>query len=490
MLIVNRIKKKIFLETNICPRKGWLLRNQKGVADLSLGEQFRIEQGIEIGEKARELFPDGVLVQERSTELAAKKTAELLADPSVKIIFEATFLYNDYAAKSDVLIRNKDSWDLIEVKSKTTKVTERKKDLSDLIDDIAYTSLIIAKNGLTISNTRLLLVSEKFQLGMSITALFESLDCTKEVKSRIGEFEKMLDPVARITSQSAQPDFKLIAQCKKCDFFNQCIPESPEYTILNIPRLSEKQLLDLHSKGIFLVRDIPESFRLTDTQKLPVECMRSGKTIVAAELQQELKNIQWPAHYLDFETTQTALPLYPNVTPYEKIPTQYSIHTCSQCGKVLDHKEYFADPMRDCRHELAESLIDDLDGEGSVLSYSSFEEQVINGLIKTCPDLSGPLTSILNRLVDLIKCSKCVNHPEFRGSNSIKDVLPVLVPDMSYDGLPIANGEDALVTFAYMARGKFTPEECTMKREEMLRYCEQDTLAMVKIHEVFEKMAK
>lgn len=488
VLILNRIKKKIFLETKTCPRKGWLLRNQTWLAVLTLGEQFRIDQGIEIGEKAREVFPGGVLVEERSTELAAKKTEGLLANLSVKVIFEATFLYGDYAAKSDVLIRNGDSWDLIEVKSSTSKKIESKKDLSDFVDDMAYTAIILGKNGLSISAIHLMLLSEKFQLGMEIAKLFESFDYTDMVKNRVAEFEKLLEPCAKITSGATEPAFRFINNCKKCDFFEHCIPESTDYTIFNIPRLSEKQLLNLHAKGIFLVRDIPLSFRLTDTQKLPVECMRSGKTIINAGLKSELKKIKWPAHFLDFETTQTAFPLYANVTPYEKIPTQYSIHTCSQCGKVLRHKEYFADPTRDCRRELAETLIKDLDGEGSVLSYSSFEKQIINGLIKTCPELSGPLTLILNRLVDLIECSKCVNHPEFRGSNSIKDVLPVLVPDMSYEGLPIANGEDASVTFAYMAHGKFTQEECAMKREEMLRYCKQDTLAMVKIHEVFEKM--
>jgi len=430
------------------------------------------------------------LVEERSTELAAAKTKKLLADPSVLTIFEATFLYNDYAAKSDILIRNGNSWDMVEVKSKTTKKLEKKKDRADFIDDIAYTSLIITKNGLALSSARLMLLSEKFRLGMDQSALFESFDFTKEVRLRSGEFEKLLESFARITSQLAQPDLKINGQCKNCNFFEHCIPPCAECTIFDIPRLSEKQLLDLYAKGIFLVRDVPASFYLTDTQIRPVECMRSEKTIIETGLPQKLGQVRWPAHYLDFETTQTAFPLYPDVAPWEKVPTQYSIHTCSQCGKVLDHKEFLADPMRDCRRDLAVSLINHLDGEGSVLSYSSFEEQVITGLIKTCPDLSVPLTLILNRLVDLIECTKCVNHPGSRGSNSIKDVLPVLVPDMSYDGLPIANGDDALVTFAYMACRKFSPEECTQKRGEMLRYCELDTLAMVKIHEVFTRLAQ
>jgi CRISPR/Cas system-associated exonuclease Cas4 (RecB family) len=490
VLILNRIKKKIFLETKTCPRRGWLLRNQTSPAALSLGEQFRIDQGIEIGEKAREAFPGGVLVEEQSTELAAKKTEKLLADPSVKIIFEATFLFGDYAAKSDILIRNGNSWDLIEVKSSTSKKIESKKDLSEFLDDMAYTAMIIGKNGLSLSTIRLMLLSEKFRLGMSIDALFESFDYTNDVKNRVTAFEKLLDSCATITSQPEEPAFRLISNCKNCDFFEHCIPKSPEYTIFDIPRLSEKQLLDLHSKGIFLIRNIPESFRLTDTQKLPVECMRSGKQLVDPRLQKELEKITWPVHYLDFETTQTAFPLYSDVAPYESIPTQYSIHSCTSCGSVTLHKEYFADPSRDCRHELAKSMIRDLDGTGSVLMYSTYEKTIIKGLIQTCPDLAGPLTTILNRLVDLIECTKCVGHPEFQGRNSIKYVLPALVPDLSYKGMTIANGDDALVTFAYMARGKFTPEECAIKREEMLRYCKLDTLAMVKIHEVFTRLAR
>jgi hypothetical protein len=496
----NRIKKKIFLETKLCPRRGWLLRNQTGPAELSLGEQFRIDQGIEIGEKARTSFPEGVLVEQRATEDAARRTRDLLADSSEKVIFEATFLHKDYAAKADVLIRNDDAWEMIEVKSATSKKIIGKngavkspstnKDLSDLIDDMAYTALIIGKNDLHLAKISLRLVSETFQIGMEPEKLFESFDFTHEVNKRLEEFEEQLEPVATILAGPDKPAFRLINDCKKCDFFDLCIPSTPECSIFDIPRLQERQLLDLYEKGIILVKDIPAAYPLTDTQKAPVECMRSGKIVIDKGLPGELAKIRWPAHYLDFETTLTAYPLYENVHPYEKIATQYSIHTCRRCGEVVCHKEYIADPLRDCRKDLADALIRDLDGDGSVLSYSSYEEQVIKGLIERFPELKKPLTAILERIVDLIACSKCVHHPEFRGSNSIKKVLPVLVPEMSYDGLPIANGEDALVTFAYMARGKFTPEECARKREEMLRYCEQDTLAMVKIHEVFERMAR
>lgn len=494
-----RLTKRLFLSWKTCPRQGWLLLHRTGSADLSLGEQFRIEQGIEIGKKARELFPEGILIEQKATGDAARRTQELLADPSVHTLFEAAFRYGDYTARADVLVRTVAGWEMTEVKSATgKKVTgtngkakdaEKNRELSDLIDDMAYTTLIAKKNGMDFSHMRLMLVAEKFELKMAPEKLFETFDFTDEVRRRAAGFEGMLEQAAAVLGQAGEPAFSLKKDCRSCEFFEHCIPPTTEYTIFDIPRLSEKQMLELYGKGIVLVRDIPEDFRLTETQKLPVECMRTGRTLIAEGLRSELKKVRWPAHYLDFETTQTAYPLYGKVHPYEKIPTQYSVHTCTGCGEVLRHREYLADPARDCRRELAESLIRDLDGDGSVLSYSSYEAQVIKGLIERFPDLKEPLNSIIARLVDLIDCAKCTNHPAFKGSNSIKVVLPVLVPEMSYDGMPIANGEDAMVTFAWMARGKYTPEECEKKRQEMLAYCRLDTLAMVKIHAVFAGMA-
>jgi hypothetical protein len=76
------------------------------------------------------------------------------------------------------------------------------------------------------------------------------------------------------------------------------------------------------------------------------------------------------------------------------------------------------------------------------------------------------------------------SHSGFFGGPSIKVVLPVLVPDLSYDGLEIANGDDALVTFAKMAQRSMAADEMERKRAALLEYCKMDTLAMVRLHEV------
>lgn len=94
------------------------------------------------------------------------------------------------------------------------------------------------------------------------------------------------------------------------------------------------------------------------------------------------------------------------------------------------------------------------------------------------------LQSILGRLIDLEKIIEGnVYHPRFRGSFSIKKVLPALVPESSYAGLEIKDGDTAITRFARMAKGEICGDEAEMIRHQLLEYCEMDTYAMLKLHE-------
>ena len=73
-------------------------------------------------------------------------------------------------------------------------------------------------------------------------------------------------------------------------------------------------------------------------------------------------------------------------------------------------------------------------------------------------------------------------HPDFHGSTSIKRTLPVLVPEMSYDNMEIADGDSAMAAFAYLALGEYQAGEAEAVKSRLLEYCKQDTLAMVELH--------
>jgi hypothetical protein len=73
-------------------------------------------------------------------------------------------------------------------------------------------------------------------------------------------------------------------------------------------------------------------------------------------------------------------------------------------------------------------------------------------------------------------------HPEFRGRTSIKKVLPVMSPTLSYAGMDVAGGEDAAAVFGFMWLDEYPAEDHPKHRVALLEYCKRDTEAMVHVH--------
>jgi hypothetical protein len=81
---------------------------------------------------------------------------------------------------------------------------------------------------------------------------------------------------------------------------------------------------------------------------------------------------------------------------------------------------------------------------------------------------------------------KHVYHPAFAGSYSLKDVLPALVPGMTYVGMQVAEGQGAGIAWESLMRGTLDQAERETTRKALGDYCGQDTLAMVRLTEKLE----
>ena len=77
--------------------------------------------------------------------------------------------------------------------------------------------------------------------------------------------------------------------------------------------------------------------------------------------------------------------------------------------------------------------------------------------------------------------------PSMKGSYSIKNVLPALVPSLSYDDLEIGNGGLASETFANLHAIE-NLDKLDRIRKNLLEYCKRDTFAMVKILDVLRSI--
>ena len=480
---MRNVSKSIFLKALDCPTAAWIARREDQTdgartRSLTLGEQFRMEQGREIGKRARQLYPEGILVAEDTMASAAGRTEALLEDPSVVVVFEGAFLVDGYAARADILRRMDSGWHLYEVKSNVN-------DDEKFIDDMAYTALAMKHSGWLVTELSLLLLSKDFRLGMPHASLFAELDHTDEVLARIEELESAWQDIEESSRSPDKTPPKLHYECRECEYFSGCVGAGIENPIFDIPRLGRDRFDRLVELGVDCIESIPDSFSLTDQQAIVRDCVVAKDIYVSRGLGDGLEAIEWPAYYLDFETVMTAIPLYSEVAPYTQIATQFSMHVCSKPGEIGDHFEYLGNPSSDSRRKLAEELLRCLDNAGSILAYSSFEKRIINGLAKQYPHLEERLQAAVERIVDLAAIiRRGFYHPGFHGSYSIKRVLPVLVPELSYTNLDIQEGDAASATYALLALRRIDQAtDVETARKQLLDYCRQDTLAMVRLHD-------
>ena len=478
------INKVTFLNTLYCPVLGWLTSKPSRNANESIdfSTQFHLFEGNEIGKKARDFFNDGILVDDKNTNSARKMTERLINNKKVQCIYEGLFIHDAFVTRPDILFReNKKAWNIIEVKSGINLKEE-------YIQDIAYTAMVLKECGIVLNNSILYLLYKDYRRNTTNKPLFIGYNVTEETNYFIQKYDQFKRDVIRIINQDKKPSIDEHYKCKGCPHYSICFGEMKRDHLFYLPRINEKKYDELKSMNINSIKQIPETFKLSATQKPVRDSLINNCIIHIKDLRKLLDTLEWPVYYLDFETMTTALPLYDDVAPYTQIPTQFSIHKCISIDTIDLHFEYLSENKTDCRKVLTEKLIDALSQTGSILTYSSFEKRIINELVRLFPQLSNKLELIINRLVDLENIVKAIYHPDFFGSYSIKKVLPALVPKMSYENLEINNGSDAMSVFAMIELDLIQKDDIPKIRENLLKYCEQDTLAMVKLHSALSKL--
>ncbi|HXA79205.1 MAG TPA: DUF2779 domain-containing protein [Candidatus Acidoferrales bacterium] len=450
-------------------------------------ERFRMEQGQEIGRLARTLYPNGVLVSERASKTIAEVTQDLVSDASIETLFEPAFVAGPFVVKADILKRQGDGWHVLEVKSSFSDTTE----IEELIDDLGYTVMILKRVGLKVVKASLVLLSRKFRFGDGADRLFEVVDKTDEVNRRVARFERDAQYVTNALFRDTRPTPTLVSACRSCAFFDcKCLGSGLAHTVLEIPGLHHTKLKQLSAAGIIDLAHAPNDLDLNERQNRAKLATLTGELVVDSGLRAALQSVVWPCYYLDFETVATVLPIYEGHGCHQQVLTQFSIHCRESISAEPCHSEFLADAKKDSERELAEALVTQLGDHGSIIVYSTFEEARITALRDAYGDLAKRLQSIIDRLVNLLPVIQDnVYHPEFRGSFSIKNVLPALVPNLSYAGLEVADGETVITRFARMARGEIVGNDVSITRKRLLEYCKLDTLAMVKLHEALGQLA-
>jgi hypothetical protein len=480
------LSKSRFLAGTQCHLRLWhQCYNRELASEATPAQKAIFAAGQEVGRLATDLFPGGVLIEEDHLHHseAVQSTLGALNNPDIPAIFEAAFIHDDVRIRVDILERRQNGgWNLIEVKSGTSVKDIYHSDVGVQYRVLKGSDLSIGRAGILHLNSQYVYDGNQRQLD----SLFTFSDLTEDVlalqeqlSARVAEMKEML------TAASA-PQIFPSRHCHSpygCEFWEHCTADMPEFWVMYLTGIREERLNELAAMGIEDIRNIPQDFHLSELQNRIRSCVVNREEYVSPELDEELTEVEYPIHFLDFETVSPPIPLYPHTRPYQAIPFQWSDHILSEGGD-LAHFSYLCKEDTDPREDFAVSLLETLGESGTVFTYSNYERRIVTELAEYLPQRSGQLLATLDRFKDLQALIKRhFYNASFHGSFSLKSVLPALVPSMSYEDLFIQEGTHASLQYLQMLNHNTPAQEKEKIEEALLAYCSHDTLAMVKTRE-------
>ena len=485
-----------------CPKILWLNKYKPEEKKEDPSKQERFEKGNVVGDLAMQLFGEFVEVtafdSDGNLDMAKmiKNTNDCLKNGTINIC-EASFAPQGHFCSVDILHKEKDGYAIYEVKS-STHVTPV------YITDVAYQKYVLEKCGINVTGTYVVHINSNYVFDGTLDV--QKLFTIKDVWALVEEESKKLDIDAdlitmnKICNCENEPNIDLSISCREpyeCVYWEYCSRHLPKPNVFDVYKMSFGKKVEAYQNGYFEFGDVRQAIKLNKLQKRQLDFVLKNidEYIDKDGIKSFLDTLTYPLYFLDFETMQLTIPEYPNSKPYQQITFQYSLHYIETESGEIKHKEFLGESGVDPRRALAEQLVNDIPTDACVLAYNKgFECGRIKELATLFPDLSDSLMKIRANIKDLIDpfhdgyyYNKAIGN-----SFSIKSVLPAMFPndpELDYHNLEgVHNGGEAMSLFPKI---KDLPlDEQAIARRNLLKYCELDTYAMVKIWQKLIELSK
>lgn len=435
----------------------WLKKHDKEkLPPVDEGTQAMFDAGHKFEAYGEALFENGVTLGFKDySEYSSltDRTQQALSDGATTTIFQSRFVWGEYNCLPDIVtVVGDNEVDLYEIKSSTRVKDEH-------LYDLAFQCAVIEGNGLKIRNIFVIYVNNEYVRRGAIKPeeLTKMDDVTSAVRN-LASFTESNMPLAIETMMSVT---------------------MPDPNPVFLSKLGDKK----QWQGIYDT--------LVGTPK--PDYSGAEATIQKHEIDAFLGELEYPLYFLDYETMSAVVPYFDGHRPYQQIPSQYSLHILDSPDAEMRHAEYLHRENSDPSLPIAQHLVEDIGTSGSIITWNmSFEKKCNTTLGNLNPEFAEDMTKINERVVDLMIPFKPKNSwysdPRFEGSASIKNVLPVVVPSLSYKELGIQNGGSAQALWMQAVLDE-SREDKEQILDDLIKYCKLDTLAMVEIYNVLRTVS-
>lgn len=431
----------------------WVKKNNpKLIPPVDENTQALFDSGHKFEPYAESLFPEGLALgfSNYNEYLSLPQRTHDAISSGAQVLFQPRFEFNEYTCICDIVsFVGNNEVDLYEIKASTKVKPEHEFDL-------AFQTAVIEGNGLKVRNVFVIHANNKYVRNGEIEAdkITTTQDVTDKVRNRAESTSKYMPLALSVAKQSKMPD------------------PSPDYAKLN----SKDEWLKIYENII------PSTRKVWDENTIA--------TINKGKIESFLGNLTYPLYFLDYETLMSLIPYFDGQRPYQQVPFQYSLHVIESPDAEVEWKDYLHRDNSDPVRPLTEKLLSDIGTKGTVLVwYESFEKKRNSELGEMLPEYADALAAINDRVVDLILPfkNKWYDDPRCEGSASIKAVLPVLCPELSYKSLGIQEGGSAQRLWMEAVLDSKRVDQKDQILNDLIEYCKLDTFAMVEIYRFLKR---
>jgi hypothetical protein len=273
-------------------------------------------------------------------------------------LFQARIDALAYDTKADV-------YDIYEVKS-TTEVK------NDQLFDAGF-QMLVAQKSLSIRTVNVVVLNKDYSRAgdLDLSELFLISPVNSGIQLIKDDLTtEMKDALDTLRTKN----YANLAVCLKpkiCPCLDICHPELPGYSIFDIASLYKNKLIQLKEEKILAIIDVPEDFKLSPKQQLQVRAAKNRETLIdKTRIKRDLDKLEYPLYFLDYETFNSATPLYDGYHPHQQMTFQYSLHivpTAEAKDSLIEHKEFLATKRVDPGKQLMKKLRQDIGDTGSIM---------------------------------------------------------------------------------------------------------------------------
>lgn len=213
-----------------------------------------LDNGTSVGLVAKDLFGKHIDIEFNSNKnIMIQDTTNALAHDNV-IITEASFEYNDNFCSIDILKKNKNDYEIVEVKSST--------EINDIyIEDVSYQYYVMKSLGFNVIKVSIAYINNQYTRygDLDINQLFNIEDVTNIVISNFEKVKSDIEDINIYMKQKELPNDDIGIHCFKpydCPFFDFCTNDIPKDNVFKIRIMQMKQKMELYHNGIYTYSDL------------------------------------------------------------------------------------------------------------------------------------------------------------------------------------------------------------------------------------------